>query len=158
MRFELAWRPRRFELLHQVRGAHHLAALRADQLDGPGVHQRYVRDLILRRILHRHFLRTPDEFLQILFQLLSRCVDHLFAGQRVEGRRFDPVHQLSRRAFRRNHVEPAAFGHGVLEPEHAVGDSIAMEDVVEQPPVELLLAEGLLDGADVGHMVYFVDS
>ncbi len=46
----------------------------------------------------------------------------------------------------------------MLEPKHAVGDGIAMQDVVEQPSVELLLVEGLLDGADVEHMVYFADS
>ena len=80
MRFELLRRPGRFKLLHQVRRTHHLAALRANQLHGPGIHQRHVRNQVLRRILHRHFFRAPDQLLQILFQFLRGRVEHLSPG------------------------------------------------------------------------------
>ena len=53
MAFELRWRPTGFELLHQVRGADHFLLQLADQLDGAGVHQADVGNIIFGRILHR---------------------------------------------------------------------------------------------------------
>src|SRR4030088_2068137 len=61
------------------------------------------------------------------------------------------MHQLSRYAFRRNHVEPPALGHRVFESEHAVGNRIPVKNVVEQPPVKLLFVQGLLDSNNVRH-------
>ena len=151
MRFELFRSPRRLELLDQVRRTDHLAALRANQLDRARVHQRDVWNRILRRILHGYFFRAADELLQIFFQLLRRGVEHFVAGQRIERRGFDPVHEFSRRALCRNHVEPAALGQGMVESQDAVGDRVAVKDVVEEPAVDLLLAEGGLDGFDVWH-------
>jgi len=44
------------------------------------VHKRYIRDLVLRRILHGYFFRAPDKFPQILFQFLGRRVDIFSPG------------------------------------------------------------------------------
>src|SRR3981189_146893 len=43
----------------------------------------------------------------------------------------------------------------MLAPEHMVGDRVSMEDVVEQPSVEFLLVQGLLDSVNIWHMACF---
>ena len=140
MRFELLRRPGRLELLDEVRRADHFASLRANQLDRACVHQRDVRNRFFRRILHGYFFRAADQLLQIFFQLLRRGVEHFVAGQRIERCGFDPVHEFRGAPFRRNHVEPAALGQGMVESQYAVGNRIAVKDVVEEPSVDLLLA------------------
>ncbi len=151
MRIQLFSRPRRLELLDEVRRTDHFATLRANQLDGACIDQRDVWYRILRRILHGYFFRAADQHLQIFFQFLGGGVEHFVSGQRVESCGFNPVHEFSRRALRRNHVEPAALRHGMVESQDAVGNRIAVKNVVEEPSVNLLLAESDLDGFDVWH-------
>ncbi len=51
---------------------------------------------------------------------------------------------------RRDEVVPAAGDEGVwVEAEDAVGERVAVVMVVEEPAVEFIFAEGLLDGGEI---------
>ena len=83
---------------------------------------------------------------EFLLELLPGGVGVFAAGEGVELAGFDAVDELAGLAFGGDEVEPAAGDEAVLvEAEDAVGDGIAMVVVVEEPAVEVLLAQGRLN-------------
>ena len=49
--------------------------------------------------------------------------------------------------------KPASFGHCVREAKNTVGDGIAMQNIVEQPAIQLLLLQRLLNFLDIQHKI-----
>ncbi|WP_433983681.1 hypothetical protein [Tunturiibacter empetritectus] len=91
-----------------------------------------------------------EESFDLRFELLPGGVDGLCAGQGVESSGFDAMDQLLRLAVRGDEVEPAAGDVGVgVEAEDRVGEGVAVVVVVEEPAVDFIFSEGLLDGGEV---------
>ncbi len=113
MRFELCIGPRGLELLDQIRGTHHFFLQLADQFDCSGIDEADVRNIIFGRILHGDRFAAGKQFGQRLVKFFPTRVNVLTAIERIEHARFDSVDELSRLAFRRNEVKPAARGKAV---------------------------------------------
>ena len=59
---------------------------------------------------------------------------------------FDFMHQLLRISFGWYEIKPSACDHQLVrQPEHAVGNGIAMVVIAEQPGIEVALAKGRLN-------------
>ncbi len=131
------------------------APIDSHQLDGARVDARDVRDGAVRRVLHRHALDAAEQLGEAGLQLRASRVDDLRAGQVIEIVTLDGVHQRPGLAGCRDQVEPAARGQvpGAAHSREAVRDRVRALEVVEEPCIEPIGFEGLLDGADVdGHI------
>src|SRR5215831_18596394 len=64
------------------------------ELDGSGIHHCYVRNLILKRVLHGHGFRSGKNFLQILVQFVLLCVIQRVSQQRSERLRLNLVNEF----------------------------------------------------------------
>jgi hypothetical protein len=154
VRFVLLHGPAGLELLHKIGGAHHAAAVRANEFHSAGVDERYIRDGVARRILHGNFFDALEQARQICFEFTEAGIDAPGAGEAFERARLDAVHELARRAARGNEIEPTARAERiVVEPEHAMRDGIAMVKIVEEPGVEPGGAQLLLDSGNGRHQV-----
>ena len=79
---------------------------------------------------------------EFLLELLPGGVCVFAAGEGVELAGLDAVDELAGFAFGGDEVEPAAGDEAVfVEAEDAIGDGVAVVVVVEEPAVELVLAE-----------------
>ncbi len=155
----LCGRPDGLELLDEVGARDEVdAGEGADEFDGSGVHARDVGDVVLRRILHGDLSQHDAAALEPAgrervahggVEFLPAAVDDLPAGQGVELEALDGVDDLDGLARDGDEVEPAARREAlVVEPEDAVGERVAAAEVVEEPTVELRLAERRLDVRD----------
>ena len=159
MRFELLGSPRRLEFLHQIRRCDHALLQLAYQLDRPRVHQADVRDVVLRRILHRDLPAAGKQLSQLPAQLFPARVGQLAPCERVQRPLFDLVHQFPRLASRWYEIKPPARRHAVVsQAEDVARDRVAMVMVVEEPAVNLAGPQFGLNGFDVRHDGYGVDS
>src|SRR5579863_4373247 len=60
--------------------------------------------------------------------------------------RFNLVHQLYWLTFRRDQVEPPPGDHQIRrQPQHPVGDGVAVMVIIEKPCVDIPLAQGSLN-------------
>ncbi len=122
------------------------------QLDRAGVDPRDVRDGALRRVLHRDPPHALEQALQPQLELLAAGIAVGGAGQVRERVRLDGVHQGARLAGRGDEVVPTPRGEVSALPADAGDvhrDGVAAAEVVQQPPVELLRAQGCLNRPDV---------
>ena len=137
---------RRFEARYQVCRADNLFVEAAHQFQRARVYQRDVRNLVVRRVLHRDLVVRLEHGFEVLPQLLPRRVLHLAAGQRVKMMALDAVYQLHRLALRRDQIKPAAGDHhGRRQAEHAISDGIAVMVIVEKPAFVAAVAQRSLD-------------
>ena len=150
VRLDLLLAPGRLELGHQIRGTDDIFAQAAQQVDGAAVHQRDREYAVVRRVLHGQVAIFRQNRFQLVEQLLPAGILVLLAGQGIEVSGFDLVDELHRFAFGGNQVKPAPRHHEASgQPEHAIGDGIAMMMVVEKPRVNVAFAQRRLDGGEV---------
>src|SRR5690348_5693735 len=96
----------------------------------------------------KHLLESVEQF-------LAGSIGALRSRKRVEMTGFNLMYQFLWLAVRRNEIEPAPRYHEFFgEPQHAIGDRITVMVVVEQPRVEVTLAQGRLDGAKIHRIGY----
>ena len=126
----------------------------ADELDGAGVDHGDVHDGVARGVLHGDGDGAVEEELEFLLELLPGGVGAFAAGEGVELAGLDAMDELARLAFGGDEVEPAAGDEAVLvEAEDAIGDGVAVVVVVKEPAVEVVLAQGGLNGGEI-HVHY----
>jgi len=140
----------RLELGDQILRTHDILSQAADQVHRPSVNQRDRKDQIVRRVLHGNIAVRRQQPLHAVKQLLPSGVKPLGAGQRIQVTGFNLVDKLGRLAFGRDQIKPAAGNHeSIWQSENAVSDRVAMVMVVEEPGVDVALAQGFLDGCQV---------
>ncbi len=140
------------ELLDEVARGGDLDVELPHELDRAGVDARDVGDGALRRVLHRDPLHALEQALQPRFERGAAGVAFGGPGQMLERVRLDGVHQGARLAGRGDEVVPAPRGEVPALPADAGDvhrDSIDAVEVVQQPPVEPLRAQGRLHRPDV---------
>src|ERR1700686_1788531 len=82
----------------------------------------------------------------------------LLAAKGIEGSDFNLLHQFEWLAVGRNQVEPAPRHHQALrQPQHAVGNRIAMMMVVEQPRVNVAFGQHGLNSSEVHRQTSIVN-
>ena len=126
-----------------------------DQLDRAGVDARHVGDRAVRRVFHRHALQPVEQRGQARVQLRAARVNRLRSRQVIEVVALDGVHERPRLAGLRDQVEPAPRRQvsGVTHPGEPVRHRIRAVKIVEEPRVEPVGLEGLLDGSNIkGHI------
>ncbi len=139
-----------FKLADEVGGGNDGLADGAEEFDGAGVNHRNVHDGIVGRVLHGDAGGVGEDGLEIAFEFLPAGIDVLDAGEGVEATGFDAMDELAGFAGGGDEVVPAAGDVGVgVEAEDAVGDGVAVVMVVEEPAVEVGVAQSGLDGFEV---------
>ncbi len=151
VRRALRRRPRSLEVLDQIARRDDVYAARANQLRGPRVDAREIRDRAQWRIFHRDASYVAQEVIEARRQLFTPRIRLLLTGQRVEVVPLDLVHERARRAGRGNQVVPPPRGHvpPVGEPCQPGGDRVGPVKVVEEPAVQVIGAKALLDRGHV---------
>ena len=140
------------EDLDEVGRAHHLGPRGPHHLDRTRVHPAHQGDGRPRAVFHGHPPLPRELRLQGGLELAPGPVQHLEAGRPRERVRLDHVQEGHRLARAGDQVEPAAGADlALVEADHRPGDGIRAPQVVEQPAVEPLLPEGLLDGGEIHH-------
>ncbi len=146
---------RRLEARDQVGGGADLDAEAADELDDSGIGQRDRRDLAAWRVLHGNAAIGLEYGREPLMQLAPAGVVLLRAGQCAEvsglHAMIEPdglgVALIGR--SRGDEIEPTARGVNVGEAEDRIGDLVSAMMVVEEPGVEVLLAQRLLNRGEI---------
>src|SRR5205814_6887143 len=111
------------------------------------VNARDVRDGVFGRVLHRDARRARgasgrERVAQGFVETAPTAVDQLPSGQTVELALLDGVVDARRLAFGGDEVEPAAGRElSGVEPQYAVGERVAVAEVVEEPAVESRVAQ-----------------
>ncbi len=115
MRRELLRRPGWPRILHQIGGGHHFLLQLSHQLDRPCIHESNVRDIVLRRILHRDFRASGEQLGEAALCSSSQPEYDIFACRSaVERALLDPVHQFAGFAARGDEIKPAPRRHAVF--------------------------------------------
>src|SRR5580704_6733752 len=136
----------RLEMLNQIGGRDHLDSHRADDFDRARVDARDVRNRAPGRIVHRDSARAAERRAQSFQHFIVRAIDDLFGGERVEPMRFDGGHYCARLAVGRDEAEPSTGRDTVAgEAEDSIRKRVAHAEIVEEPSVELRVAERASD-------------
>src|SRR5271169_719969 len=139
---KLLVRQGRFEVLNQIGGRDHLDSHRADDFDRARIDARDVRDRAAGRIVHRDSARAAERGAQCGNHFVVRTIDDLFGGERVEPMRFDGRYYRARRAAGGDEAEPSTSRDTVAgQAEDSIRERVAHAEIVEQPAVELRVAE-----------------
>src|SRR4051794_37544743 len=153
MRFQLRVAPPSLKQLNQIRRRLHIQAETTDELDRSAIDHTYIRHSVIRRVLHRDGVRMSDHFLQTFPQFRPPRVRLFAAGQTVQRLRLDPMHQTPRFTRSRDEIKPTPRRQPVpSEPENAVRQRIAVMVVVEEPPIQTLVANRLLNRVHIQHL------
>jgi hypothetical protein len=143
MRLDLLLGQGRLKARHQIAGTHNRVPKAAHQLDGAAVDHPDGRHQVVGRILHGQRLVWCQHFFQVRVLLFPSGVKSLGAGQGIEVSGLNAMVQLGRLALRGDHVIPAArHMQAGGQPQHAVGDGVAMMMVVKEPSVKAALGQG----------------
>ena len=143
-------RPAGLEHLDEVGGGDHLGPRGAHHLHRARVDAAHVGDGRARAVLHGHALHGGEVRLQQALQLFPRAVQHRGTGRAAQRVGLDGVQDAHGLARAGDEVEPAAGADlALVEPDHAARDRVAAAEVVEQPPVDPLLGQGLLYSREV---------
>jgi hypothetical protein len=134
----------------EVGGADDVLAEFAEELDGARVDHGDVHDGVAWGVLHGDGGRAVEEGDELGFELLPTGIFGFGSGEGVELEGLDAVDELAGFADGGDEVEPAAGDEGIfVEAEDAVGDGVAVVVVVEEPAVEVVVAQGGLDVVEV---------
>ena len=150
MAFQLFVAPHRFEDLDQIRGRNDLDTEAPHQFDRAGIHARNVRDRVQRRILHRDFFYSAKRLSQTLMQLLPGQIDPFVTRQTIQRTRLYRMNNLLGCTRCWNKVKPTPCRKlSMIQSQNIFCDRIASSEAIEQPPVELVLLQGFLQGRDM---------
>ena len=139
---ELLARQRRLEALNQIGGRDDFDSDRADDFDRARIDARDVRNRAAGRIVHRDSARAAEHLAQCRDHLVVRSIDDFFDAERVEPMRLDRGHYRARLAVRWHEAEPSPRRDAVRrQSEDSIRERVAQAEVVEQPAVELRIAE-----------------
>ena len=139
-----------FEVADEVGGGDDFFAEGAEEFDGAGVDHGDVHDGVAGGVLHGDFGCAGEEGFELGFELLPGGVDGFGAGEGVEPEGLDAVDEFFWLAGGGDEVVPAAGDVSVgVEAEDAVGERVAVVMVVEEPAVDFIFAEGVLDSSEV---------
>jgi hypothetical protein len=139
-----------FELADKVGGADDFLAHLADAFDGSGVDHGDVHDGVAWRVLHGDAGVGGEHGFERGVEFLPGGVFGAGAGEGVEAGGLDAVDEFAGFAGGGDEVIPAAGDvHAGIQAEDAVGEGVAVVMVVEEPGVEVGVAERGLDGGDV---------
>lgn len=145
--------PGGLEELNEIAGRNNFEAEGTDQFDGAAIDAGNIGIGVAWNVLHGDALGAGEQLADARFQLLPLRVASGGAGDDIEGGGFDTMDQFARLALGGDEVKPAARKHLVVgQPDDALGQDIEAAEVVQQPPVELLVADGGLNRADFGHV------
>src|SRR5207244_4188968 len=111
------------------------------------------------RILHGDVAIVGEDRLQLIKQLLPPRILALAARECIKVSGLNLVKQFPGFAVRRDQVEPAPGDHLPRgQPQHAVGDRIAMMVIIKKPGVDVTLAECGLDGGKIHGQVAILNN
>ena len=132
-----------FKDADEVGGTDDLLAHGANEFNGAGVNHGDVHDGVARGVLHGDGGGAVEEEFEFLLEFLPGGVGVAGAGEGVELAGLDAMDELAGFAFGGDEVEPAAGDEAIgVEREDAIGDGVAVVVVVEEPAVQLVLAQG----------------
>jgi hypothetical protein len=138
-----------FEVADQVGGRDDVFFEGAEEFYCARVDERDVHDGVARGVLHGDLCRAGEHGLEFGFELLPGGVFGFGAGEEVEFVGLDAVDEFLRLALGGDEVVPAAGDVAAGDSQDAVGEVVAVVVVVEEPAVEIIFAEGGLDGGEV---------
>jgi hypothetical protein len=148
--FELLVGEDGFKLADEIGGGDDLFVEGPDQLDGACVGHGDVHDGVARTVLHGEGFGSGEHRIEARLKFLPRGVAVELSGEAVEASGLDAVGEFLRGSGRGDEVKPAAGDVAVgREAEDAEAEWVAIVMVVEEPAVEVGVAQGGLDGFEV---------
>jgi hypothetical protein len=154
VRFHLVRGEHGFKLAHQIGGTDDPFAKTAHELNGARVDHGDVHDVVIWRVLHRDVAEASEHGFNARREFLPSGIEHAAAGQRIETALFNAVQELARLAICRNEVIPAAgYVRIGIEAQDVRGNGIAMMVIVEEPAVNLGLAQRSLNGVEIHALI-----
>ena len=142
--------PARLEVLHERGRRDDLGSEGPHQIDRAGIDERHDGNHAARGVLHGDAPGAGEDRSELPDVRLPARVDALAAGQAVQARILDGMHELGRFAARGDPVVPAPRDVGAgVEAEDAVRDRIAHVVVEQEPAVKALRPQLLLDEREI---------
>ncbi len=149
---ELIFCPDRFGHLDEIGRCDHFDAQAAHQFDRPRVHPADVGDRATGGDLHRNASRARQERGQPVTPRLPRDIGGDVGRQVAQPARLDGVRQPTRLTLRRDEARPAPAHEAVgRDAGDAQRDGVQAFEIIQQPAVEPLGADGGLDGGESVH-------
>jgi hypothetical protein len=154
VRFHLFCGEHGFKLAHQVGGTDDVLAKTANELNGARINHRDVHDVVIGRVLHGDVAEAAEHGFDAHREFLPSGIEHAAAGQRIETALFNAVQELARLAVCGNEVIPAAgYVRTGIEAQDVRGNGIAMMVIVEEPAVNVGLAQRSLNGVEIHALI-----
>src|SRR5262249_19823701 len=136
------------EVLNEIRRRNDLDTEGSHELDGAGIDAREIRDRSERAVFHRHAPAPGQDLTQPLVQLTVSRVGRDGPGSGRHATGFDAVDEQHGLAVAGYPVGPTAREQVTAEVEGGDGGGILAAEAPQQPAIERLLGERVLNLSD----------